>query len=108
MGHSGRILALFVIVLLGAGGVYLYFRGADREPDRETQAKHTPIHSVAPVTAADTRIDYSRDILPILSHNCFICHGPDEQKAGLRLDQRELATRAARSGNIAIQPGKAA
>src|SRR5262245_40527030 len=52
-------------------------------------------------------LDFSRDILPILSNNCFTCHGPAEKKAGLRLDQREHATKKTRSGAIPIVPGKA-
>src|SRR3954465_1509216 len=37
------------------------------------------------------KIDYTRDIRPILSDNCYSCHGPDEaeRKAKLRLDTRE-------------------
>jgi mono/diheme cytochrome c family protein len=38
---------------------------------------------------AKPAIDFNRQIRPILAENCFACHGPDKQKAGLRLDTRE-------------------
>src|SRR5438067_5776268 len=51
------------------------------------------------------RLTYNRDIRPILSDNCFACHGPDKnkRKAKLRLDQRDSALSIG-----AIVPGKAA
>jgi Planctomycete cytochrome C len=48
-------------------------------------------------------VRFSRDILPILSQNCFQCHGPDEKarKAKLRLDNRQGALRVITPGNRA-------
>ena len=39
-------------------------------------------------------LKFNRDIRPILSNNCFTCHGPDTKKvkAGLQLHSREVAT----------------
>jgi hypothetical protein len=52
-------------------------------------------------------LQFNRDIRPILSDNCFACHGPDKanRKSGLRLDMREVATVPAESGDTAIVPG---
>src|SRR5262245_28477818 len=57
---------------------------------------------VRPASAAD-KIEYNRDIRPILAENCFACHGPDSaaRKARLRLDRRDDALKAE-----VITPGK--
>ena len=55
-------------------------------------------------------VQFNRDVRPILTDNCFQCHGPDaaHREAGLRLDQREAATAELDSGEYAIVPGDAA
>ena len=54
-------------------------------------------------------VDFSRDILPILSDNCFQCHGPEEKarKGKLRLDTKEGAF-GVKDGKTVIVPGKSA
>jgi hypothetical protein len=51
------------------------------------------------------RVEFNRDIRPLFSNTCFVCHGPDNKlrKAHLRLDQRESAIKKG-----VIVPGKPA
>ncbi len=53
-------------------------------------------------------IDFSREVRPILSNYCFLCHGPDDKarKARLRLDVSSGAMARLASGTRAIVAGK--
>lgn len=52
-------------------------------------------------------VHFARDVLPILSANCFACHGPDEhdRQGGLRLDLEDDAKKKRETGS-AISAGK--
>lgn len=70
-----------------------------------------PMHGSADDAApagGERPIRYSRDIRPILSQNCFLCHGKDETRrlGGVRLDEREFALAESESGLQPIVPGK--
>jgi Protein of unknown function (DUF1553)/Protein of unknown function (DUF1549)/Planctomycete cytochrome C len=59
-------------------------------------------------TSETERIDFDRDVRPILQQHCWKCHGTDKQKGGLRFDQRLHAVKSGDSGKKAIIPGKPA
>ncbi|MFN9720998.1 MAG: DUF1549 domain-containing protein, partial [Planctomycetota bacterium] len=63
------------------------------------------IAELVPALRADD-LQFSRDVLPILSANCFACHGPDEneRQGNLRLDV-ESDAKAAHDSGVPIVPG---
>lgn len=64
----------------------------------------TSLLAVAPLGAETTF--YQDRIGPILERHCVVCHGPEKQKAGLRLDSYAWVMKGAESGAMVL-PGKA-
>ena len=56
---------------------------------------------------AAEKLQFNRDVRPILSDKCFFCHGTDanHRKGNLRLDESASALKPAESGATAIVPG---
>jgi mono/diheme cytochrome c family protein len=69
----------------------------------------TVLPATAASAAAPVAVDFARDVKPILSDNCYKCHGPDAaaRKGDLRLDTLDpkLGPLAPRDGYKIIEPG---
>ncbi len=68
----------------------------------------THASALAPFPAVDHAVDFDSEVLPILSENCFRCHGGVRELASLNLIDRERATQVLKSGRVAIVPSDAA
>jgi mono/diheme cytochrome c family protein len=52
---------------------------------------------------APAKVDFAKDVQPLLRQNCVGCHGPMKQSGGMRLDRKSPAMRSRR-----IVPGSSA
>ena len=60
--------------------------------------------SLAALWGGGGKVDYTRDVKPILEKYCYDCHGPKQQLSGLRLDRKKDVRQGGYSGQIII-PG---
>lgn len=98
-GGWGRMpsSAGIVVVALAAAMIFGNWLRADETP---SAVRKLP-------AAVDRKVDFEKDILPILSAHCHDCHGADLREAGLRLDRRSAALAGGDSGK-SIVAGKSA
>ena len=61
----------------------------------------------AAVGAVPDKVDFAKDIQPLLQSRCYGCHGAQQQISGLRLDAKDAATRGGYSGPL-FQAGDSA
>jgi hypothetical protein len=80
--------------LLGLPLLGLSFLLLGARPDVAAEPKPAPV-------------DFSRDVRPVLSKNCFACHGPDAagRASKLRLDRRDSVAAKDKKGSAAVVPG---
>src|SRR6476469_7766060 len=81
---SGRRIRVGIAGLIGAIALGAGLRWGGPE---------TRVEAAEP-RVAPGKVVYNRDVRPLLSDNCFHCHGPDKshRKAKLRFDKEEAAT----------------
>ncbi|NUN98640.1 MAG: DUF1549 domain-containing protein, partial [Candidatus Omnitrophica bacterium] len=74
-------------------------------PPKESEDEQPPKQTL--LTALEEKVDFERDIRPIIINNCFACHGPDpnQRKGDLRLDRREDLVRETEGGRHIVAPG---
>src|SRR5262245_11603624 len=62
-------------------------------------------HKLPPATSQP--VDFLRDIQPLFDKHCVVCHGPEKQRGGLRLDSGKAVLQGGDTGAV-IKPGDAA
>ena len=68
------------------------------------KAALTPEQAAQLPPAASHTVSFAKEIRPIFAEQCLSCHGPEKQKGGLRLDQRQMALDGGESGKVITPP----
>ena len=87
---ASRGLGLVIARVLAERGCRLVIgaRGAEALAEAADTLQGPPAHT----------IDFAKEIQPILSTSCYECHGPEKEKAGLRLDDKQAALKGGDTG----------
>ena len=87
--RSAELLSWLLIALISAG----------------ISAGSVNAQAPKPDSKATPKVDFARQVQPILAKKCYACHGPDEAESGLNLSNQEGAFAEAESGEHAIVAG---
>src|SRR2546430_14687257 len=52
--------------------------------------------------SGENKVDFAKQIQPLLQQNCVKCHGPEKQKGKLRLDSKEAALKGGKDGVVIV------
>ena len=63
-------------------------------------ATAAPDLSKLPAPSTKTDLSFAKDIKPLFEKSCFKCHGPEKQKAKLRVDSLEAILKGGENGEI--------
>ncbi|MCX6881575.1 MAG: hypothetical protein NTV12_03565 [Verrucomicrobia bacterium] len=61
-----------------------------------------------PIREFIKKVDFVRDVQPVLQKSCLECHGAEKQAGGFRLDQKAAALKGGQTYGVVIKPGDAA
>jgi mono/diheme cytochrome c family protein len=111
-----RLLLVFAALAVGAAGHFgaaLVHGGAYigdalallREPSEQSGVEVR--NAQASPQAAETLVDFARDVRPIFARRCFACHSGDEPAGDLNLDDRANLLAGGASQTPALTPGDA-
>jgi mono/diheme cytochrome c family protein len=98
LGHDGLLLTQPKIERVGDGLDGL------KVPAEPKPAAAAAVASAEPAVGKD-KVDFARDIAPLLDRSCAACHGGDRKKGKFSIASREAILKGGQSGEPALLPG---
>jgi mono/diheme cytochrome c family protein len=100
IGHSKPMAPVWLLLLFTFAHSVTIGKSMADQTERETVAE-----VAHPAGLKANRVDFAKQIQPLLARKCYACHGPDQAEGGLRLTDRDSALAETDSGDFAILPG---
>ena len=91
------------LLVLGIGAALAFTLWNARAAEKEKKTVKIDVSKLPPA-ASKQGVTYASDIKPIFDHSCIKCHGPQKQKAKLRLDTHEGVLKGGEDGKV-VEPG---